>query len=83
MLEREYTPGRISIVPYVNAEAYYDSRFDTVNRFRLIAGDSLSWSPRTALETNVTYQYDSHSSTKEILALNVILHLFFNASRTP
>ena len=67
----------------MNAEAYYDSRYDTVNRFRLIAGDSLSWSSRTALETNVTYQYDSHSSTKETLALGVILHVFFDASRTP
>jgi hypothetical protein len=82
MLEREFTAGRASIVPYVNAEAYYDSRFDTLNRFRLIAGDSVAWSPRTALETNVTYQYDSHSSTKEILALNVIVHLFFDVSRT-
>ena len=82
MLEKEFTPGRVSLVPYVNAEAYYDSRYDTVNRFRLIAGDSLSWSSRAALETNVTYQYDSRSSTKEILALNVILHVFFNASRT-
>jgi hypothetical protein len=83
MLEKEFTMGRTSLVPYVNAEAYYDSRFDTVNRFRFIAGDSLSWSPRTALETNVTYQYDSHSSTKETLALGVILHVFFDASRRP
>jgi hypothetical protein len=36
-----------------------------------------------ALEANVTYQYDSHSSTREILALNAILHVFFDASRTP
>ena len=83
MLEKEFGAGRVSFVPYVNVEPYYDSRYDTVNRFRLIAGDSLSWSPRTAIETNVTYQYDSRSSTKEILALSVILHLFFDASRTP
>jgi hypothetical protein len=80
MLEKEFMAGRASLVPYVNAEAYYDSRFDTVNRVRLIVGDSVAWSPRTALETNVTYQYDSHSSTKEVLALNVILHVFFDAS---
>jgi hypothetical protein len=29
----------------------------------------------------VTYQYDSKSSTKEILAVNVILHLFLDTSR--
>jgi len=43
----------------------------------------VAWSWRTAIEVNGTYQYDSHSSTKEILALSVILHLFFDASHTP
>jgi hypothetical protein len=82
MLEREFGAGRVSLVPYVNGEAYYDSRYDTVNRVRLIAGSSVAWWRRTALEVNGTYQYDSHSSTKEILALNVILHVFFDASHS-
>ena len=80
MVEKEFTAGRVSLVPYVNVEPYYDSRYDTVNRVRLIAGSSVAWSPRTALEANGTYQYDSRSSAKEILALNVILHVFFDAS---
>jgi hypothetical protein len=80
MLERELAAGTVSLVPYVNIEPYYDSRYDTVNRVRLIAGSSVTWLPRTAFELNGTYQYDSHSSTKEILALNVILHVFFDAS---
>ena len=83
MVEREFAAGRVSFVPYVNVEPYYDSRFDTVNRVRLIAGSSVGWSPHTALEVNSTYQRDSHSSTKELLALSVILHLFFDASHTP
>jgi hypothetical protein len=83
MVEREFDGGRVSVVPYVSVEPYYDSRYDTVNRVRLIAGGSVAWSPRTAIEVNGTYQYDSHSSTKEILALNVILHLFFDATHTP
>jgi hypothetical protein len=81
MLEKEFGAGRVSLVPYVNVEPYYDSRYDTVNRVRLIAGSSVAWARRTALEVNGTYQYDSRSSTKEILALNAILHLFFDASR--
>ncbi len=80
MVEREFTARRVSLVPYVNVEPYYDSRYDTVNRIRLIGGTSIAWSPRTAVEGNVTYQYDSHSSTKELLALNVILHVFFDRS---
>jgi hypothetical protein len=81
--EKEFTAGRGSIVPYVSVEPYYDSRYETVNRVRLITGASVAWSRRTAIETNVTYQYDSRSSTKELFALNVILHVFFDASRTP
>jgi hypothetical protein len=82
MLEKELAAGRASIVPYASVEPYYDSRYDTVNRVRLIAGSSVVWWRRTALEVNGTYQYDSHSSTIEILALNVILHLFFDASHS-
>jgi hypothetical protein len=81
MLEREFTAGRTSFVPYVNGEGYYDSRYQMWNRYRLIAGGSLAWSPRTAVETNLTYQYDSKSSTREILAANVILHVFIDTSR--
>jgi hypothetical protein len=81
MVEREFSAGRVSLVPYLNAEPYYDSRYDTVNRVRLIAGSSVAWARHTALEINGTSQHDPHASTKEILALNVIRHLFFDASR--
>jgi hypothetical protein len=81
MVEKELVTGRASIVPYVNIEPYYDSRYDTVNRVRLIPGATVAWSPRLAIEGNVTYQYDSHSSTTHVLALNVILHVFVDTSR--
>jgi hypothetical protein len=81
MVEKEITAGRASIVPYVNVEPYYDSRYDTVNRVRLIPGATVAWSPRAAIEGNVTYQYDSRSSATHVLALNVILHVFFDTSR--
>lgn len=81
MLEKEYTAGRTSIVPYVNVEPYYDSRYDTVNRTRLIGGATVSWAPRFAIETNWTYQYDSKSSVTCTNALNLILHVFFETKR--
>ena len=77
MVEKEFKTKKISFVPYINAESYYDSRFDTFNRFRGIAGTSVSWSKRFALEGNFTYQYDSHSSVSNIYATNLILHLYF------
>jgi len=83
MLEKEYTAGRASIIPYINVEPYYDSRYDTVNRVRLIPGASVAWSHYTAIEGNVTYQYDSRSSMTHVLALNIILHIFIDTSRSP
>jgi hypothetical protein len=80
MVERELTAGRASIVPCVNVEPYYDSRYDTVNRVRLIPGATVAWSPRAAIEGNVTYQHDSHPSTTHVLAFNLILHVFFDRS---
>jgi hypothetical protein len=80
MVEKESTVGRTSIVPYLNVEPYYDSRYETVNRVRLIPGASVSWTERLAVEGNMTYQYDSHSSARHVLALNVILHVFFDTS---
>ncbi len=77
MVEKEYTAGRTSIVPYVNVEPYYDSRYQTVNRVRLIGGGTVAWSPHFAIEANFTYQRDSRSSVRDLYALNVILHLFF------
>jgi hypothetical protein len=77
MVEKEFKAGDTSIVPYVNIEPYYDSRYAIVNRVRVIGGVTGSWSPRYALEGNITYQYDSRSSVTNLYALNVILHLYF------
>lgn len=76
MVEKEYLSGRVSIVPYVNAEPYYDSRYKTVNRVRVIGGATVSWTSRLALEGNFTYQYDTRASVTNVYALNVILHIF-------
>jgi hypothetical protein len=81
MVEKEFEVGRTSLVPYVNVEPYYDSRYGIVNRVRLIGGTSVAWSPRFALEGNITYQNDSRSSVTNLYALNVILHLYFDTSR--
>jgi hypothetical protein len=83
MVEKEVDAGGCSWVPYGSAEAFYDTRYDTFNRFRFIAGTSVGWSPRYALEGNITYQHDSKSSVTDIYALNLILHLYFEKRRAP
>jgi hypothetical protein len=80
MVEQEVTTGSTSMVPYLNFEAYYDSRYDLVNRIRLIGGGSVSFSPRFALEGNITYQHDSRSSVTTLYAFNTILHVYFETS---
>jgi hypothetical protein len=81
MLEKEFVNKKISFVPYVNAETYYDSRYNTFNRYRVIAGTSASWSSRFSLESNFTYQYDSHAYVTNLYAVNVILHVYFQTKR--
>jgi hypothetical protein len=54
-----------------------------VNRIRLIPGASVSWTRYAAIEGNLTYQHDSKSSATHTVALNVILHVFLDTSRTP
>jgi hypothetical protein len=82
MAEREILIKSVSLVPYVNAEVYYDTRFDTFNRLRLIGGTSVALSHRFALEGNFTYQYDSRSTVNELYALNMILHIFFETKES-
>jgi hypothetical protein len=80
MLEKEFEVGRTSIVPYVNVEPYYDSRYAIVNRLRLIGGATVSLSSLFALEGNITYQHDSKSSVTNLYALNIILHVSFETA---
>ena len=76
MVEKEYTAGILSIVPFMNVEPYWDSRYSALNRIRLIAGATLSWGTSVACEGNITYQYDSHYDSINMYALNLILHVF-------
>lgn len=82
MIEKEYKAGKRSIVPYVNAEPFWDSRYSTVNRIRLIGGATVGSGQLLALEGNFTYQYDSKSSVENVYAMNIILHLFFEKKQS-
>jgi hypothetical protein len=82
MLEKEFlTEKKISIIPYINVEPFWDSRYDLFNRVRIIGGTTLSWKTRFSLESNITYQYDSKSSSPNVLAFNAILHLYFETAK--
>lgn len=76
MIEKEFTHGKLSMSPYFNMEPYYDSRFSTINRLRLIGGTTISSGPRFAIEGNLTYQYDEQYYTNNLYAFNLILHIY-------
>jgi len=82
MVEKEFKSGKSSIVPYVNIEPYWDSRYDKIVKTRLIGGVTTTWRDRYAIEGNVTYQYDETYKTENLYALNVILHVFLEKNQT-
>lgn len=82
MFEKEYKAGRDSIVPYVNAEPYWDSRYSSFNRIRVIGGATVAWGARFAYESNLTYQYDENYNTANLYALNIILHMYFETNKS-
>ena len=80
MFEKEYKSGKSSIVPYINFEPYWDSRYSKIIKTRLIGGATTTWTDRYAIEGNLTYQYDETYSTENLYAVNVILHIFLEKS---
>jgi hypothetical protein len=81
MVEKEIISGPHSFVPYLSVEPYWDSRTSHVDRIRGILGTTLSQGGRFAYEANVTYQHDKTYATTNLYALNLILHVHFEARR--
>jgi hypothetical protein len=81
MVEKEFKSGKSSIVPYVNVEPYWDSRYHKLIKTRLIGGVTTTWRDRYAIEGNLTYQYDETYNTENLYALNVILHIFLQKTK--
>ncbi len=77
MAEREFLPHGVSLVPYVSLEPYYDSRHSRISRLRAVAGASVGFRKRFALEGNLTFQKDDVSTPERLAALNLILHVHF------
>lgn len=81
MVEKEFKHKNYSLVPYINIEPYWDSRYSKITKTRLIAGGTTTWKDRYAIEANVTYQYDETYNTENLYALNVIFHVFLQKSQ--
>jgi hypothetical protein len=75
--ERDLNPDGFRFTPYASAEAFYDTRFDTWNRFRYIAGVKFPGRGHFILDTYFQRQNDSRSTPQHTNALGVTFNLFF------
>lgn len=77
-LARSFTIKHYDFTPYVQAEMYYDSRYDKINRLAYIAGSELPLSKHTQLEPYFEYQHDTSRPRfveTRIVGLRFILYL--------
>jgi hypothetical protein len=65
-----------AVVPFVNAETFYDSRFDAWSRQRYQIGAEIELSHAWRLEPTLNRQHDSRSEPARINALGLALKYF-------
>jgi len=88
-LEREFKVLSRSVTPYGSVEAFYDSRFDTWNRNRIMAGVQLTLKrgaplislihpkKQFVLDVYVTRQNDSRSQPGRVKALGMAFNIYY------
>jgi hypothetical protein len=76
-IEREFQLKKLSFVPFLKGEMGYDSRFETINRYRFTTGSSVAFASMYTFEVNVNYQYDTRASVSRLFSLGLVLNIFF------
>jgi hypothetical protein len=82
-LERETRIGGAVTVPYLQAEAYYDSRFDDWSRWKVDTGIEIALAARWRIEPYLSWQEDSEPRSDRLEALGVTLKFFHRRRRPP
>jgi Protein of unknown function (DUF2490) len=77
LLEHEVKFTHGSTTPYVNVEAYYDSRYDTVSRVRWEAGTTTPVGKRMMIDLYFGRQHDSHPEVQDVNGLGITLNAYF------
>jgi len=78
-LEKVFSRGRFTAVPYVRGEVYYDSRFDKWSRTALTAGSAFPTTKHIELESYYEHQNDTSSNpNRQVNALGVVVNLYFS-----
>jgi len=75
-VEYETHWGRQVVNPYGNIEAYYDSRYDTVSRYRLEIGATTPLSKDIEIDLYVGRQRDTEPGNKYVNGIGFTLNLY-------
>ena len=83
-LEREFSHGKRSLIPYASGEIFYDTRFDAFNRYHLNADLEFRFKKRTDALLNIRKQktldfyymgqHDSRSTTDILCPRRAVAH---------
>jgi hypothetical protein len=68
--------GRQAVNPYGNLEAYYDSRYDTISRYRLEIGATTLLSKDIEVDLYAGRQRDTRPSDKYTNGIGVTVSLY-------
>ena len=75
-MEREFTASGVAIVPYAQAEVFYDTRYDVWNRQLYQIGAEVALAKQWRVEPYYARQHDSRSSVERVDRLGFVLKYF-------
>ena len=75
-VEREFTLDGMVVVPYAQAEAFYDTRFDTWNRQLYQLGAEVELSKQWRIEPYYARQNDTRSSPAHVDRFGLVLKYY-------
>ena len=87
MLERNLRLRKRSLVPYASGEIFYDTRFDSFNRYRVTTGVRIPFKETKGLLLNVRHQrtldvfylwqHDTRAQPTNVQGLGIIFAINF------
>jgi hypothetical protein len=76
-IEREFTVFGLVMVPYVQAEIFYDTRFDVLNRQLYQTGVEIELTKRWRIEPYVARQNDSRSASGNVNRSGLVVKFYY------
>jgi hypothetical protein len=76
-IEREFTVCHVVMVPYIQAETFYDTRFDTFNRQLYQAGVEIELNKHWRIEPYIARQNDSRSASGNVNRFGLVVKSYF------